>query len=168
MNIWKAIEEKFRLDAAEAEKKNVRTAYGRYLRKKKHVTSGSERDVVPSPSEFSNLDWLSNHINQRPSAVSNVQSRDESEDDADHVEEVESINSVQTQLNVEKDQVRMTCNLKPLFLQLLILCLLLLLLLMMVSQTRVQNRKGNQHQRSPNQPLRDHRPQTQGKQRTVT
>ena len=37
MNMWKAIEEKFGLDAAEAEKKykKVRTAYGRCLRKKK-------------------------------------------------------------------------------------------------------------------------------------
>ena len=40
--------------------KNVRTAYGRYLRKKKYVPSGCWRDAVPSPSEFSNLDWLSN------------------------------------------------------------------------------------------------------------
>ena len=100
MNIWKAIGEKFRLDAVEAEKKykNVRTAYGRYLRKKKHVPSASGHDAVPSPSEFSNLDWLSNHINQRPSTVSNVRSRDESEDDADHGEEAESINSVQDSL----------------------------------------------------------------------
>ena len=36
MNIWKAIGDTFGLDAAEAEKKykNVRTAYGQYLRKK--------------------------------------------------------------------------------------------------------------------------------------
>ena len=62
MNIWKAIGEKFGLEAAEAEKKykNVRTAYGRYLRKKKYVPSGCGRDAVPSPSEFSNLAWLSN------------------------------------------------------------------------------------------------------------
>ena len=76
MNIWKAIGKKFGLDMAEAEKKykNVRSTYGRYLRKKKSFPSGS--DAVPSPAEFSNLDWLSNHINQRPSTVTNVQSRD--------------------------------------------------------------------------------------------
>ena len=78
------------MDAAEAEKKykNVRTAYGRYLRKKKSVPSGSGRDAVPSPAEFSYLDWLANHINRRPSTVTNMQSRDESEGDADHDEEL--------------------------------------------------------------------------------
>ena len=63
--------------------------------KKKYVPPGSGRDAVPSPAEFSNLDWLSNHINQRPSTVTNVRSRGESEDDADHGEEAESINNVQ-------------------------------------------------------------------------
>jgi len=86
MNNWKTIGEKFGLDAAEAEKKyiheNVRTAYGRYLREKTSVPSGSGRDAVPPPAEFSNLDWLVNHINQRPSTVTNMQSRDESEGDA--------------------------------------------------------------------------------------
>ena len=64
MNIWKKVGEKFGLDATEAEKKykNVRNAYGRYLRKKKSAPSGSGRDAVPSPAEFSNLDWLANHI----------------------------------------------------------------------------------------------------------
>lgn len=98
MNIWKAIGEKFGLDAAEADEqkyKNVLTAYGRYLREKKSGPSGSGRDAVPSPAEVSNLDWLSNHINQRPSTVTNVQSRDESEDDADHGEEAESANNVE-------------------------------------------------------------------------
>ena len=57
MNIWKAIGKKFGLDMAEAEKKykNVRSTYGRYLRKKKSFPFGS--DAVPSPAEFSNLDW---------------------------------------------------------------------------------------------------------------
>ena len=104
MNIWKAIGQKFGLDAAEAEKKykNVRTAYGRYLRKKKSVPSGSGRDAVPSPAEFSNLDWLANHINQRPSTVTNMQSHDESEGDADHGEEAESPNNVEDSLEYEE------------------------------------------------------------------
>lgn len=104
MNIWKAIGEKFALDAAEAERKykNVRTAYGRYLRKKRSVPSGSGRDAVPSPAEFSNLDWLANHINQRPSTVTNMQSRVESEDDADHGEEAESPNNVKDSLEYEE------------------------------------------------------------------
>ena len=104
MNIWKAIGEKFGLDAAEAEKKykNVRTAYGRYLRKKKSVPSGSGRDAVPAPAEFSNLDWLANHINQRPSTVTNMQSRDEIEGDADLGEEAQSPNNVEDSLEYEE------------------------------------------------------------------
>ena len=104
MNIWKAIGEKFGLDAAEAEKKykNVRTVYGRHLRKKKSVPSGSGRDAVPSLAEFSNLDWSSNHINQLPPTVTNVQSRDEREDDANHGEEAESANNVQDSLEYEE------------------------------------------------------------------
>ena len=104
MNIWKAIGDKFVLDAVEAEKKykNLRTAYGRYLRKKRSVPSGSGRDAVPSPAEFSNLDWLANHINQRPSTVTNMQSRVESEDDADHGEEAESPNNVEDSLEYEE------------------------------------------------------------------
>ena len=86
MNIWKAIGDTFGLDG---------TAYGQYLRKKRSVPSGSGRDSVLSPAEFSNLDWLSNHINQRPFTVTDVQSRDESEDDADHGEEAESANNVE-------------------------------------------------------------------------
>ena len=62
---------------------------------KQSVPSGSGRDAVLSPAEFSNLDWLSNHINQRPFSVTNVQSRDESKDDADHGEEAESANNVE-------------------------------------------------------------------------
>ena len=104
MNIWKAIGEKFGLDAAEAEKKykNVRTVYGQHLRKKKSVPSGSGHDAVPSLAEFSNLDWSSNHINQLPSTVTNVQSRDEREDDANHGEEAESANNVQDSLEYEE------------------------------------------------------------------
>ena len=98
MNIWKATGDTFGLDGAEAEKKykNVGTAYGQYLRKKKRsVPSGSGRDAVLSPAEFSNLDWLSNHINQRPFTVTDEQSRDDSEDDADHGEEAECANNVE-------------------------------------------------------------------------
>ena len=72
------------------------------MRKKKSVPSGSGRDAVPSPAEFSNLEWLSNHINQRPSTVTNVQSRDEREDDANHGEEAESANNVQDSLEYEE------------------------------------------------------------------
>ena len=67
MNIWKAIGEKFGLDAAEAdEKKKIKECPNRVWvirEKKKSVPSGSGRDAVPSPAEFSDLDWMSNHIN---------------------------------------------------------------------------------------------------------
>ena len=74
LNCWKKIAEKFNIDAAEAEKKykNIRTAYGRYLRKKKSIPSGSGRDVAPIPSEFANLDWLVTHINQRANTMMNI------------------------------------------------------------------------------------------------
>ena len=104
VNIWKAIGEKFGLDAAEAEKKynNVQTAFGWYLKKKKDVPSGFGRDAVPCPAEFSNFDWLANHINQWPSIVTNMQVRDESEGDADHGEEAESLNNVEDSLEYEE------------------------------------------------------------------
>ena len=99
MNIWKAIGEKFGLDAAEAEKKYkiVQTAYGRYLKKKKCSIW-----FWTCPAEFSNLDWLANQINQRPSIVTNMQIRDESEGDADHGEEAESPNNVEDSLEYEE------------------------------------------------------------------
>ena len=50
------------------------------------VSFGSGRDAVPCQAEFSTLDWLANHINQRPSTVTNMQSRDGSEGDVDHVD----------------------------------------------------------------------------------
>ena len=66
MNIWKAIREKFGLDAAEADEKKIKECPNRVwviLEKKKSVPSGSGRDAVPSPAEFSDLGWMSNHIN---------------------------------------------------------------------------------------------------------
>ena len=71
-------------------------------KKKKLVPSGSGCDAVPSPAEFSNLDWLANHISQQPSTLTNVQSRDESEGDADHDEEAESPNNVEDSLEYEE------------------------------------------------------------------
>ena len=56
MNIWKAIGKKFSLDAAEAEKKykNVRTTFGRYLRKKSlfHLV------LMLSPLQQSSVIWI--------------------------------------------------------------------------------------------------------------
>ena len=74
LNSWKAIGEKFCLDAPEAERryKNCRTSYGRYLKKRKSVPSGSRRNAVPAPAEFVNLEWLNNHINNRAETVTNI------------------------------------------------------------------------------------------------
>ena len=73
MNCWTKIAEKLDMSPCEVEKKfkNIRTAYGRFLKKKKSVPSGSGRGAVPLPREFTNLDWLQAHINHRPT-VSNV------------------------------------------------------------------------------------------------
>jgi len=53
-NCWEKIGEKFNLPAAETEVKfrNIRTAYGRYLKRLKTLPSGSGRDAVPG--EFQN------------------------------------------------------------------------------------------------------------------
>ena len=58
MSIWKAIGDKFALDAAEAEKKykNLQTAYGRYLRKKGlfHLVL----DLMLSPLQQGSVIWI--------------------------------------------------------------------------------------------------------------
>ena len=57
-NCWGKIAEKFAISKLEAQNKfkNTRTAYGRFLRKKKKIPSGSGRDAVPTvPREFTNL-----------------------------------------------------------------------------------------------------------------
>ena len=73
-NSWQKIGEKFNLSAREAEVKfrNIRTAYGRYLKRLKTIPSGSGRDAVPR--EFQNLEWLNPHIGHRPSST-NVRSK---------------------------------------------------------------------------------------------
>lgn len=53
--------------------KNIRTAYGRYLKRVKCIPSGSGRDAVPAPTEFANLGWLDRHIHHR-SIVGNFES----------------------------------------------------------------------------------------------
>ena len=73
VNCWTKIGEKFDMSAADAEKKfkNVRTGYGRYLKKVKAIPSGSGRDAVPTPQDFAGLDWLQKYISHRPT-VSNI------------------------------------------------------------------------------------------------
>ena len=50
---------------AESKNKNIRTGFGRYLRRTNFVPSGSGRDAVPVPKEFANLKWLSVFIEHK-------------------------------------------------------------------------------------------------------
>ena len=80
LNCWKKVGEKFQVTPDEAEKKYIRTSYGRWLKKRKSVPSGSGRDAVPKvPSEFENLDWLSNHINHKHVAICNLPTQEVSD-----------------------------------------------------------------------------------------
>ncbi len=67
MNCWKALGEKHSIGPQEAELtfKNVRTAYGRFLQRRKNVPSGLGRSDIPIPPEFGNLDWPSAFIEDR-------------------------------------------------------------------------------------------------------
>ena len=79
------IGEKFDMStAADAEKKieNVRTGYGRYLKKVEAIPSGSGRDVVPTPKDFAGLEWLQKYISHRPTVSNmNLVEVDSDEDD---------------------------------------------------------------------------------------
>ena len=73
INAWSKVREVSSISPAAAEKKfrDIRTAYGHYLKQQNSVPSGSGRDAVPIPCKFVNLEWLSVHIGHRPT-VSNV------------------------------------------------------------------------------------------------
>ena len=73
INAWSKVGKVFSISPAAAAKKfrNVRTACGRYLKRRKSVPSGSGRDAVSISREFVNIEWLSVHIEHRPT-VSNV------------------------------------------------------------------------------------------------
>ena len=49
--------------------KDCRTSYGCYLKKRKSVPSGSERNGIPTSAEFASLEWLNNH---RAETVTNM------------------------------------------------------------------------------------------------
>lgn len=67
LNCWVKIGEKYGITAEEAEKKyrNIRTAYGRLLRKVRNAPSGSGRGAAEIPSEYKNLEWLNSQITHR-------------------------------------------------------------------------------------------------------
>ena len=74
-NCWEKIGEKFKLSVVEAEAEveaeviffNIRTVFGRYLKRLETLLSGVGRDAVPR--EFQNLEWLNPHIAHRPSST---------------------------------------------------------------------------------------------------
>lgn len=75
LNCWKKLGENFGLapEGAEKKYKYMRTAYGRWLKKRKNIPSGSGRDAFPkSPPEFENLDWLATHINHKHVSIQNL------------------------------------------------------------------------------------------------
>lgn len=109
MNCWAKIAEKFDMSAEEAEKKfkNIRTAYGRYLKKVKSIPSGSGRDAVPLPKEFVNLDWLAGFISSRP-CISNLRSNDADEDHAEVEDSEDEEYNTFTELGGEESELNVS------------------------------------------------------------
>ena len=83
-NSWAKVAEKFEITPTEAEKrfKNIRTAYGRFLKKAKSVPSGSGRDAVLVPREFENLGWLATYIDHRPTSTNMKQPKQQELNDS--------------------------------------------------------------------------------------
>ena len=68
---WQKVAEKFDLTPMAAEKKfrNIRTAYGRWLRKRRSNPPKNGQDFIPFA--FENCEWLGMHIIHRDSTLSN-------------------------------------------------------------------------------------------------
>ena len=94
INCWAKIGEKFDMSAADAEKKfeNVRTGYGRYLKKVKAIPSGSGRDAVPTPKDFAGLEWLQKYISHRRTVSNTNPVKVDSDEDDNSVSEQGEIN----------------------------------------------------------------------------
>ena len=92
--------------------KNIRTGYGRYLKKLKSIPSGSGRDAVPVPKDFAGLDWLQQYISHRPT-VSNISLNPvEVDSDEDDNEQGDTNNLMESKILYE----RVKCpKLRPVF-----------------------------------------------------
>ena len=97
VNCWKRIAEKFDIDAQLADQKfkSLRTAYGRFLKRKKSVRSGCGRESVPVvPREFINLGWLQGHMSFRANTASNfdvhIEREEEDENESISIDSAES------------------------------------------------------------------------------
>ena len=68
-NAWSNIANVFGLSAADCENKykNIRSSYGRYLKKRKAVPSRSGRSAISS--EYSYLEWLNVYIEHRETST---------------------------------------------------------------------------------------------------
>ena len=79
-NCWIKIGEKFGLSPEEAEKKfrNIRTAYGRHLRRMRSTPSGSGRSAVPKIDV--NLEWPSTSITHRKTVSNFAVDEDQDEE----------------------------------------------------------------------------------------
>ena len=65
------------------------------MRKRKAIPSGSGRDVVPVPGEFSNLGWLNRFISQRASVTNLTEGADSEYEDEQEAEFVLPLDSQQ-------------------------------------------------------------------------
>ena len=108
MNCWAKIGEKFDMSAADAEKKfkNIRTGYGRYLRKLKSFLSGFGRDAVPVRKDFAGLDWLQQYISHRTTVSNMSVNRVEVDSDEDDNEQGDTNNQTQAGSETPKDSSR--------------------------------------------------------------
>ena len=104
VNCWDKVASKFDLTPQQAETKfrNVRTAYTRFLRKKKTVPSGSGREASKVPTEFENLEWLSSYIDHRPTC-NNMSEQDEESGEVKSSSKHASNRSLSSSLSVESD-----------------------------------------------------------------
>ena len=100
-NCWIKIGDKFGLSPEEAEKKfrNIRTAYGRHLRRMRSIPSGSGRSAVPKIDV--NLEWLSTSITHRRT-VSNFAV------DEDQDEEVEAAGGTDAIIGLAEEDTEMS------------------------------------------------------------
>ena len=125
MNCWTKIGEVFGMTAVDAEAKftNLRSAYTRFLRKKRNIPSGSAGDVMKKQeSEFAAMEWLLPHIGSsrqtisnlaRPMINTNLQVMTPSPDSLGFLDEIESLENEQLQLNDEAPDISTTDDLIP-------------------------------------------------------
>ena len=104
-NAWNAVVSQFHdLSQSEAvnKLKNIRSAYTRFLKRKKSTPSGSGRDAFPTSKEFQNLEWLSTFIDHRPT-WNNLKKKKKTSIDAGSDSEEEENQSIVSPLDGDVD-----------------------------------------------------------------